>query len=225
MGVVLDGFDGDSVVSHGWGYLHELAIAGRWWKLATVSLPFSYRRGTPPIADYRSLVRFGRARRRADNGGATAVPPLPTGIPIAPGFVSRYADRVEPREVRSREREIHGRHLHSGTLLEVLGWLDHERLSAVYKRARAVVMPSRWQEPFGIAGLEALTMGAPVVAWDSGGVSEWHPGEGLVPWGDVAALALALREAAGRRAAAPPGFERSALMDRLTDVYEKVLVA
>jgi glycosyltransferase involved in cell wall biosynthesis len=108
---------------------------------------------------------------------------------------------------------------------EVLGWLDHERLSAVYKRARAVVMPSRWQEPFGIAGLEALTMGAPVVAWDSGGVSEWHPGEGLVPWGDVAALALALREAAGRRAAAPPGFERSALMDRLTDVYEKVLVA
>ena len=108
---------------------------------------------------------------------------------------------------------------------QVLGWLDHERLSAVYKRARAVVMPSRWQEPFGIAGLEALTMGAPVVAWESGGVSEWHPGDGLVPWGDVAALALALREAVGRRAAAPTGFERAALMDRLTDVYEKALVA
>jgi len=108
---------------------------------------------------------------------------------------------------------------------EVLGWLDHERLSVLYKRARAVVMPSRWQEPFGIAGLEALTMGAPVAAWESGGVGEWHPGEGLVPWGNVTALALALREAVGRRAAAPTGFERTALMDRLTDVYEKALVA
>ena len=102
---------------------------------------------------------------------------------------------------------------------EVLGWVDHERLSALYKRARAVIMPSRWQEPFGIAGLEALTMGAHVVAWDSGGVSEWHPGEGLVPWGDVAALAAALRDAVGRRATAPPGFDRAALMDGLTDVY------
>jgi glycosyltransferase involved in cell wall biosynthesis len=108
---------------------------------------------------------------------------------------------------------------------EVLGWLDHQRLSAVYKRARALVMPSRWQEPFGIAGLESLTMGVPVVAWDSGGVAEWHPGEGLVPWGDVAALALALRAAVGRGAAAPEGFERSVLMERLTGVYERVRVA
>jgi glycosyltransferase involved in cell wall biosynthesis len=102
---------------------------------------------------------------------------------------------------------------------EVLGWLDHERLSAAYKRARALVMPSRWQEPFGIAGLEALTMGAPVVAWESGGVGEWHPGEGLVPWGDVAALAVALREAVGRRAAPPSGFDRDTLTDALEGIY------
>jgi glycosyltransferase involved in cell wall biosynthesis len=104
---------------------------------------------------------------------------------------------------------------------EVLGWLDHDRLSAVYKRARAVIMPSRWQEPFGIAGLEALAMGAPVVAWDSGGVSEWHPGQGLVAWGDVAALGLALREAVGRRAAAPSGFDRDSLMNGLERVYRE----
>ena len=38
-------------------------------------------------------------------------------------------------------------------------------------------MPSRWQEPFGIVGLEALTLGTAVAAWDSGGVREWHPRE------------------------------------------------
>jgi len=104
---------------------------------------------------------------------------------------------------------------------EVLGWVDHERLSSLYKRARAVIMPARRQEPLGIAGLEALTMGVPVVAWDSGGMREWHPGEGLVPWGDVAALAVALHDAVGRRAEAPPGFDRAALMDALTDVYRQ----
>jgi glycosyltransferase involved in cell wall biosynthesis len=103
---------------------------------------------------------------------------------------------------------------------EVLGWLDHERLSVLYKRARVVVMPSRWQEPFGIVGLEALTMGVPVAAWRSGGVAEWHPGDGLVPWGDVPGLAAALREVAGRRPAPPAGFERARLMGRLAGVYE-----
>ena len=105
---------------------------------------------------------------------------------------------------------------------QVLGWLDHERLSALYKRARAVVMPSRWQEPFGIAGLEALTMGAPVVAWRSGESASGIRARASCPWGDVAALALALREAVGRPAAAPPGFDRTSLMDDLTEIYRKV---
>jgi glycosyltransferase involved in cell wall biosynthesis len=103
--------------------------------------------------------------------------------------------------------------------LEVLGWLPHGQMAAVYRRARALVFPSRWQEPFGIAGLEALSMGTPVAAWASGGVGEWHPGEGLVPWGDLEALAAALREAIARRASPPPGFERAALMRRLEDLY------
>ena len=103
----------------------------------------------------------------------------------------------------------------------VLGWLNHRRLSAVYKSARVLVMPSRWQEPFGIAGLEALTLGTPVAAWRSGGVAEWHTGEGLVPWGDFAALAAALRNARAAGPARPFGFDRESLMDRLAGVYEK----
>jgi glycosyltransferase involved in cell wall biosynthesis len=103
----------------------------------------------------------------------------------------------------------------------VLGWLDHARLSALYRRAAVVLMPSRWQEPFGIVGLEALTMGTPVAAWESGGIGEWHPGprEGLVAWGDVAGLADAAAILAGRRASAPQGFDAGTLMERLAAVY------
>ena len=103
---------------------------------------------------------------------------------------------------------------------EVLGWMPHHRLSSLYGRARALLMPSRWQEPFGIAGLEAMSLGVPVVAWESGGIREWHPGP-LAAWGDVEALAGALREAVGGRVAAPPGFEREILMDRLEQIYER----
>ena len=91
----------------------------------------------------------------------------------------------------------------------------------VYRRARAVLFPSRWQEPFGIVGLEALTLGVPVVAWESGGVRDWHPGDFLVPWGDLPALGDALRGAIGRRAEAPAGFEPEALMGRLVAIYQR----
>lgn len=104
---------------------------------------------------------------------------------------------------------------------EVTGWLPHAAMSGVYRRARALVMPSRWQEPFGIVGLEALSLGVPVAAWDAGGVREWHPGvgHGLVPWGDVDALAQVLVDLAGRRATEAPGFSRQAAMDALFDIY------
>ena len=104
--------------------------------------------------------------------------------------------------------------------IDVLGWLDRRRLSAAYRRAAVVVMPSRWQEPFGIVGLEALTLGTPVAAWDSGGVREWHPGgELLVPWGDVDGLAAALRRAPGRAVERPRAFGPEALVRGLEAVY------
>jgi glycosyltransferase involved in cell wall biosynthesis len=106
---------------------------------------------------------------------------------------------------------------------EILGWVPHPRLGGIYARARAMIMPSRWQEPFGIAGLEALHCGVPVVAWKSGGVEEWHGGgDLLVPWGDVDALAGALRLAVPRRASFPRGFGREELTARLESLYERL---
>ncbi len=106
--------------------------------------------------------------------------------------------------------------------VEVLGWLDRRRLSAAYRRAAVLVMPSRWQEPFGIVGLEALTLGTPVAAWDSGGVREWHPGGGLlVPWGDVDVLAGAVRAGPEHGVDAPCGFRPDVLVRRLEAVYRR----
>ncbi|MBQ9500963.1 MAG: glycosyltransferase family 4 protein [Lentisphaeria bacterium] len=55
-----------------------------------------------------------------------------------------------------------------------------------------VVFPSRWQEPFGLAGAEGSACGRPVVAFDVGGVREWLV-DGVtgfaVPEKDTAAMA------------------------------------
>lgn len=70
-------------------------------------------------------------------------------------------------------------------------------LKGAYQGAAVVVVPSRWQEPFGLVGLEAMAAAKPVVGFDVGGISEWlKDGENgrLVPLGDVAHLASVLDE-------------------------------
>jgi len=109
-----------------------------------------------------------------------------------------------------------------GPPLEVLGWVERDRLSALYQRAGALLFPSRWQEPFGIVGIEALSFGVPVVAWESGGVDEWHPGPGLVHWGDVGALGRALAKHVGRRLLLLPRFDQDETVGRLTALYGRV---
>ncbi len=77
---------------------------------------------------------------------------------------------------------------------EALGWLDRGALRAALRRARALLFPARWQEPFGVLGLEALAEGTPVIAMDTGGVAEWAAeGAILVPPGDLEAMAEAIR--------------------------------
>jgi glycosyltransferase involved in cell wall biosynthesis len=119
------------------------------------------------------------------------------------------------RELESRASELEAP-------IEVLGWLDQQRLSAQYRRARVLVLPSRWQEPFGISGIEALSFGVPVAAWESGGVAEWHPGPGLVPWGDMDALARAIADGVTRRVAVPPSYRRDEALGRLMVLYARL---
>jgi 1,4-alpha-glucan branching enzyme len=53
----------------------------------------------------------------------------------------------------------------------VLGWVDHDRLDALFCEAGLVLVPSRY-EPFGMVAVEAMRMGAPVLAADVGGLPE-----------------------------------------------------
>ena len=115
---------------------------------------------------------------------------------------------------------------------ECLGWLDHRLCVAEVSRARALLFPSFWQEPFGMLGIEALAQGTPVIAAPSGGMEDWvdagcigvNPGD--VPAFSEAILHLAVAPKAARelgeagRAMVGERFCRPVVAPRLEAVYE-----
>jgi glycosyltransferase involved in cell wall biosynthesis len=79
-----------------------------------------------------------------------------------------------------------------------LGRLPRSGVFDELRGARCLALPSTWEEPMGVVLIEAAALGVPVIGSNTGGTPEAIVrGTGvLVPPGDVAALAAALRDAA-----------------------------
>ena len=82
--------------------------------------------------------------------------------------------------------------LNLNSRVEFIGYRSHEELQRYFQRATVGVVPSVWPEPFGMVGLEFMHHQLPVIAFNSGGISDWlkdgHNGF-LVPWMDISTMA------------------------------------
>ena len=81
-----------------------------------------------------------------------------------------------------------------------VGAVPRQELRHLYSAADAVLFTSRWEEPFGLVPLEAMSQATPVVATRRGGSAEFLVGgENCleVPADDVTALVTAVRRLAG----------------------------
>lgn len=83
-----------------------------------------------------------------------------------------------------------------------LGHISHADLIEAFEHADVLVIPSVWQEQFGLVGPEAMACGLPCIGSDIGGIPEWlhHEKWGvLVPPGSVQHLANAVVKYLGNR--------------------------
>jgi glycogen(starch) synthase len=91
--------------------------------------------------------------------------------------------------------ECQARSLGIASRVDFLGWVSPEDVPALINSVTMVVMPSRWQEAFGLVALQAAQLARPVVASRVGGLVEVvADGETgiLVAADDAPALAAAL---------------------------------
>ena len=103
----------------------------------------------------------------------------------------------------------------NGTIV-FAGW--QKSVAPYFEAADVVVVPSRWNEPFCMVGVEAFAHGTPVVAFNRGGIGDWlMPGEtGLFAEPNRASLADALAQVANP--ARLVAFSRAATA-RIREVY------
>ena len=125
--------------------------------------------------DVATTIRaFGRAR-----------PELPPDARFA--IVGKDPDGTQVARLRACAVEVG-----AADAVDVLGMLDQDALEALYARASALVLPSRY-EGFGLPVAEAMARGTPVIVAAATSLPEVAGGGGLtVPVGDVAGFADAI---------------------------------
>lgn len=72
----------------------------------------------------------------------------------------------------SLEKRLRERSARPGSQMDIRPWADRRTLSALYREAAALVMPSTCLENAPLAGIEALCWGTPLLTTSRGGVPE-----------------------------------------------------
>lgn len=117
--------------------------------------------------------------------------------------------------------------------IKFLGPLNFEAKNKYYQKAKVLLMPIKWEEPFGLVMVEAMACGTPVIAFNRGSVAEIvKDGEtGFVcPAGDIKAMIKAVRriyempedEYQKMRENCRKHVEENFTLEKMVENYEKV---
>lgn len=209
--------------------LREAGIA----VLPPVAPGVAVRETRPPLSDPPVAAFAGRlAREKGGEALLRAMPAVLSRVPDARLLVA--GDGPDGARLRELAAAVGIQ-----DCTRFLGHLSALELDAALSPAWVQVVPSLWNEPFGLVAPEAMMRGTAVVAAATGGLTDavvdGNTGL-LVPIGDTDALGAAIvrvlssREtaeamgAAGRRRAIER-FQESAFVDAFLEIYAELLAA
>jgi glycosyltransferase involved in cell wall biosynthesis len=174
---------------------------------------------TPVFLPAREPTILFAGRVVADKGADSFVRACAVALPQLPGWRAEIlgADRFGPNSPETpfiRELRLEA----AGAGVALPGWRPHTDVIEAMARAAIVVVPSRWQEPFGMTALEAMACGAALVCSLRGGLPE-VVGDAAVPIdpndpeGMAAAIVALALDPARRMALGQAGRARAAQFD------------
>lgn len=91
-------------------------------------------------------------------------------IAIAAGLPLKIAAKVDRQDQEYFDQVV--KPLLDHPLVDFIGEIDERRKAAFLGEARALLFPIDWPEPFGLAMIEAMSCGTPVLAFKNGSVPE-----------------------------------------------------
>lgn len=128
--------------------------------------------GIPPPAARDKVVLFV-GRVVANKGPDSFIMACEQALPSLSGWRAEIIG-ADGMSENSRETEFlrGARAMAVAANIRMLGYRDHPLVLDAMSRAGMVVVPSRWDEPFGLTGLEAMACGAPLLCSMRGGLPE-----------------------------------------------------
>jgi glycosyltransferase involved in cell wall biosynthesis len=121
--------------------------------------------GAWPLQERKEDYLLWIGRMTAEKGPHRAI-----AVARAAGVPLLLAGVIQPGQQGFFDREV-APHL-DGRRVRFLGEVTGTRKQQLFARARALLVPIRWEEPFGMVMVEALVCGTPVIAFPEGAARE-----------------------------------------------------
>jgi glycosyltransferase involved in cell wall biosynthesis len=215
-------------------------VYARWPQFGLVSISNAQRRPLP-AAGWLETVAHGvppelfRFQPRGSGGYLAFLgrispekrPELAIRLARTAGIPLKIAAKVDAVDVHYFEHEV--KPLLRDPLVEFVGEIGDEHKSDFLGGATALLFPINWPEPFGLAMIEAMACGTPVIAWNRGAVPEVIEAgvSGFVVNSEAEALEAIARapqlDRRGVRAAFERSFTTTVMANAYLNVYERLL--
>jgi glycosyltransferase involved in cell wall biosynthesis len=118
-----------------------------------------------PLREHKDDYLLWIGRMTADKGPHRAIAAArAAGVPLV------MAGVIQPGQQPFFDREV-APHI-DGEQIRFIGEVGGSAKQSLFAGARALLMPIRWREPFGMVMIEALVCGTPVIAFSEGAATE-----------------------------------------------------